>query len=509
VSRASRLCIVGLVCATASPVAQAGSDDDKSKYDEVRSLFCGNEIRASEVAEACSDGLSVEECYRRLIEGHKDKGAVEERARTEELTNSRNLIEELATPLPLPVLSGALPDLLPGIKGGFLQSALNKVDDPHTLGGELNSPLNPSTSKEFDWFTVSFAGFLVPQPKINPVLESRLLDTQRTDVLRDIQGSPKPWDDAVYQVQITPTWTWVGRNIKWFDSLHSDLWRTITHPPEAVQVVPAVTPLGKAPDPSRDLAYFADYKMSDAGMKTMAACLAGHFREYEAVMQKRAVAGRISEFYRLVSNQPQLIYARKELRRSGAVGPDSRGQRLTISSGIYNNVDFLRVFGSCHDGLKGSDCPASYLSMLNAWPARLDMAVSAFYEWGNIAGFEYTIPLANPGGPIPGTPDKVVVDGGRYVRWGVSAGMTLTDPHWHSAADKEFINKSSRIDAVFEDSEFGNNSYRADYWVARLTYTYRVGSVSFPIHLVYRNRAEFKVEAIERVSAGLGIGLGW
>lgn len=513
------LALVLPLSAQATPDAWDASDEEMYQASKA---FCGMEVTRDSAEAICTDGGALMGTCRALLKAkHRELADEVENDRQAEVakvlpagSSGAEMIDATAVPLPLPGLAGALPSLLPGGTFAFVQSAVNEIDDSHTLGGVLNAALGPFTSIETDWLAVGFGGFLTPNPKINPVLKSRLLDTQRTDLLRDLDGSDNPLDDSLYQLQLTPLWHWFGRNIKWFDNLSNNLVDSAMNPPEAdVQVVGV-----HSPDDINS--HFSKHKAADKRVREVAACMANS--DYAQSKRNEALAERkrLGEFYRLVNNQPQIVYSAKELRRSGPIGANVRSQRFTLSSGILNNVDFLRLTKGCTMSLADADvkrtwpenenpCTHEYMTMLNSFFTRHDVAASVFYEWGNLAKFTFDIPAAEstPGLPLPpilGDGETLVVEGGGYEQFGAALGMAITSP---SLDDPRKI--SSRIDLVHEWLKYDNNLFRVDHTVTRLTLTYRMGALSLPLHLVYRSNSEFKADALENFAVGLGIGAAW
>lgn len=447
-----------------------------------------------------NDATTVSECISAVLPAGKqaEEDAAINRSSERDAQNAGDLSHQVVKNLPLPGLAGAVPDLLPGLTGAFAQAAVNALDDPHTLGAVSNSPLVPQWLGEFDYLMISLGGLLAPTPKINPVLESHLLVDQRSDLLSQARSDAKPWDDVLYQAQVSLTNSWIGRSPKWFDSLHGQMWKNVAGRASGAM---AVVPPGGPNSAGQAKALLDDHHMSEPGMRPAAACLASALIARSTYVDLQARKDRMSDFYRLIQNQPQLVYSRHELRRKDTIGANSIDNRITFSSGIYNNVDFLRWLGKCTNGLDGGDdCVTSYHGMLDSFAGEHDLGTTFFYEWGNLADLHFDIPFPTQT-PVPsaGT-DSFDVSGGNYLRRGVSIGASIQtqDP----AAT---VKRSSRIDLVWEDTRYSNHEARANYWVTRLTYTYRIGDITFPVQLLYRSGTEFRVESVDHLAGGLGV----
>lgn len=529
---------VGLVIALAAPLLQAQPDpaepwltqeDEERLLSDFRSKYCGfRSISAEEIRRKCSD-KTFAECEGEYRFGSQFQPQFDSKWQKpeDEINGQRSLVEEAVSSLPLPGFVGAVPDLLPG--NDLVSSVgLKSFDTPQVVGLSLNGVLENSQAFEVknNWFILSFGGFFTPKPEINPLVENRLVGDARAELLQQAADTTIG-DEAFYEITFAPLSSWVGREMRWHTPTFTRIWQSANGTVNHYDIDAAARML--------DTLGVRGYQRVDTPSRQEAmACMVSLNRAFGHAVNKLPSTYELPSFWKLVHNQPQLAYAYKELRRKGAVGADSRSQRVTFSGGLLNNINWLRLpWIGCGPNLEKAGCADKFRGMASNLATRHSLGFSAFYEWGRILDFSYSVPApvstssadpgTDPGGllddvlppeltpPIlqpmqPAVPAPEEIDGGPYSHWGASLGFSL----WHPDRDKKADDRTSaRVDAVYEKWKYNEQPLRVDHSIRRITLTYRWRNFSIPLHFVYRQKTEFDADVDSADRLGVGLGAGW
>lgn len=411
-------------------------------------------------------------------------------------------LKEVVTDGVLPTLSGTVDDFSNTLLPGLLETS-DTLAEPQTLGAAFNLP-------RIFGLKLRLGAFSNPNAEINPALESVLLQRGQLEAFRGEERELDLGDDYFLHVDATLLNSWFGRDQSDHAPLLSRLARSA--------IAGGDTAGGdfvsqQFLDAAKEL--LQKQKPDEAAINT-GACALQKYAEHLQAERQRHVDAYLGDYWRLVHNQPQLSLSYRRYRRDGIVGADSESLRIKLSSGLLNNINFLRLGKACSKDLGGDECPGSYQEMQTSPFLRHGLGVSAYFEAGQLANVRVQLPslaanaaqsLTSPLLPplvqdlLVSDDDVFELDGGDYRRFGWSVGGILMQMPGTRAEHKA----SMRLDAGVDYYRYDRDPVRIDHNVGRITLTYRRGSFSFPLHLMYRTESEFDADLGDDVVVGLGL----
>lgn len=412
------------------------------------------------------------------------------------------LLKEVVTDGVLPTLSGTVDDFSNTLLPGLLETS-DTLADPQTLGMAFNLP-------RIFGVKLRVGAFSNPDAEISPALEAVLRERDQLEAFRDDERELDIGDDYFLHADATLLNSWFGRDQSDHAPLLSRLARSAIAGVDRAggdfvsqQFLNAATELLQKQKP--------DEAAINAG-----ACALHQYAEHLQAERRRHVDAYLGDYWRLVHNQPQLSLSYRRYHRDGIVGADSESLRLKLSSGLLNNVNFLRWGKACSGELGGDHCPGSYQKMQQGRFLRHGLGVSAYFEAGRLADVRVQLPgqvanaaqaLTSPLLPplvqdlLVADDDVFELDGGDYRRFGWSVGAILMQMPGTKTEHKA----SMRVDAGVDYYRYKRDPVRVDHRVGRVTLTYRRGSFSFPLHLMYRTESEFDADLGDDVVLGFGL----
>ena len=420
------------------------------------------------------------------------------------------LLEQVVGGLAMPALSGTLENFLPGVQPELLQS-LNNLADPQTLGVSANGTLA--------WLRFRVSGFAAPEPELSPALRQVLEARGQVESFGTQERSLDVGDDYYVTGEVTVLGPWFGRDFSAHSVAQTRLARTLW---AGVDV--AVTddlPIQSLIDAEKALLIdsAADVSQADLVRQLNAlACSAERTVHMLNEAQARQANAHISQFWRLVHNQPQLTISGRWLHRNEIVGADSRSVRVRLSTGLFNNVTWMKLTRRCDRHLGGNACPKQFEQMIDHPLFGWGLGATGYYEWGTLADVTLDLPSLPIGTTIPALPlpvtitpgpagtDRYELTGGDYSTYGWSVGATLKAPELNEEKNKR---TSVRIDGGYDYYRYRNHPVRTDHSAARITLTIRRGQFSFPLHIMYRAETEFEARVNDKVAFGIGSSYGW
>ncbi len=400
-------------------------------------------------------------------------------------------LNEVATGLGMPATSGVLDDLQETALDSLIQ--LEDLEEPQTLGYRIGI-------NRLGIVQPRLAVYATPQPELNPLLEKRLVAEGRANYLSSTEDGLELDDDYFVALDIGLLGPWFGRDLADHRLSRQALAETV---------------IG---DESMD--YYrgavAQLQLDDVLDRKALAYAAATLADFDGKVWNQIKESRLNQFWKLLHNQPQLTLRAKRLKRDDVVGADASSYRLWFGSGLAN-LTWLKLFSTCNHELANVDCPDAYQKWIDSWVLKHGVGVSAYYEWGDIADLSVELPPLPAGAdglPIAdllpddllglgidvNNPDRFVIDGGRYRRYGWAIGATITDP--------EIGRKNSsslRADLAADYYRYHRDPVRLDHDVLRFTLTWRRGALSLPLHLMYRTETEFEANVDDKLAVGLGI----
>ncbi|MBR9812352.1 hypothetical protein GYB61_00675 [bacterium] len=400
----------------------------------------------------------------------------------------------IATSLPLPSLNGAVPGLLDAVQGTALQ-AFNTLEDPQTAG--LSVGLGRIGN-----FRVRLGGFVAPQPELNPLLETTLVDRDQLEFGRAAERDFDVGDDYLVNVEVAIVSQWLGRDIHFHRAHQVNLLRTAWEKP------------GDPTQTYQQVAFkIADDWQDHADKRLAVACAADILGAHYERAVERIRTTPFADFWRFLHNQPQLIFSARRLHRDTFVGANADAYKVWFGTGLANNLTWAKLFGACDSGLNGPGCPKELRDMNKHWPMRAGLGLAAYYEAGQLDDVTVELPpmdaMGGGGGLLPpvggGAADnnRFELPGVDYEQFGVSLGFVIKG---HNPEQAPSARSSVRLDAGWDWYRYEANPVRADFDVQRITLTFRRGPLSIPIHVLFRTESEFQIDTVDRVSFALGAG---
>jgi hypothetical protein len=413
----------------------------------------------------------------------------------------------------IPAFVGTLANLLPG--GSLLAGAVKGSEEsPYTLGG--GGGTRPSLGDTAGTAT-DIAGLTDPDPKLNPVIREHLNSSQRGALADSLEQGLNVGDNLLFQWRVAPEFWMFGRSFEQYVESFEEL-------------KGAVTPADKEfydwvnHDEDAIVNALRGHKYSDENVYESIACYAAMQEGYETRWSQWQTATRSSAFGQLINNQPQIVFTYRGTRPAPVSGPRVDSYAVSLEFGVLNSLTWFDWFtdgwnGDCDSdsGFRNSKCAKAFGEFVEAHDFAIghDIRFAASYEWGEIDDLEVSLPLApGPAPPtlpitVPGTESTVAGDRELFTipgakRRTLTLGLGGAVSKIRSLDD---VKRSSRLDLVYQGERFdAANTIRSDRKIWRLTYTYRVGAVSIPFNLLYRDRAEYDVDAGGHLTGGLGVG---
>ncbi|WP_370307633.1 hypothetical protein [Sinimarinibacterium flocculans] len=491
-----------------SPAVAFEIDTPEDAHDFMAGMGCqALDERTSPLAKCLDESNDVDACFDSLVANNQTtnvqrqsfhaalvdlqpRGSLNRIA----VAQVKELIRTVVADSPLPALNGTLDNFTPTLLPSFLQP-IGKLEEPQTLGFSITLP-------ELLGLKARVSGFANPVPELNAAFEAAL--TARNQ----LEAAPQPshldiGDDYYVVVDLSVVNSWFGRDASFHAKGLSRLGRTVLVGRDAEGQDLPEQPFLDVIDVLRE----ADEDNRTERIRD-AECAADAYRRLLAEVQQRKYDARLEQFRYFVHNQPQVTFSHRRLHRDDVVGADANSYRIRLSSGVLNNVTWLKLLPDCDSDLGGDDCPRLYHRLLELPTMTYGIGVSAYFEWGDIADVSVSLPplLTDPIGglplPLPGTPVDVdgsefFVHGGSFKRYGVSIGGTFKRPETPT-------DTSIRLDGGVDFFDYSNDPVRLDHHVGRVTLTIRKGSFSFPLHLMYRTKSEFEAHVADDVVVGLG-----
>lgn len=412
-----------------------------------------------------------------------------------------NLLREVVTDGVLPALGGTIDDFSNTLLPALLESN-DALAEPQTLGLSVNLP-------RLFGLKVRIGAFSNPDAELSPALEAVLIERGQLEAFRGQERSLDLGDDYLLKLDAALSNSWFGRDPRDHAALLSRLARTTIAGTDT-----AGSDFVSQRFQQAALELLQKQKPDEAAINA-GACALYQYRLHVQEERMRQVEAYLGDYWRLVHNQPQISLGYRRFHRDGIVGADSESLRIKLSTGLFNNINFLRWGKACSRDLGGDVCPAGYQKMQESWLLRHGLGASAYFETGRIADVRVQLPslvadstvLTDPLLP-PLVQDLLVSDddvfelsGGDYHRFGWSVGAMLMQMQGGPSAHKS----SMRIDGGVDYYRYERDPVRIDHNVARLTLTYRRGSFSFPLHLMYRTESEFNADLGDDLVVGLGL----
>ncbi|MFP5307277.1 MAG: hypothetical protein ACLGI7_15820, partial [Gammaproteobacteria bacterium] len=469
-----------------------------------------------ELPAGCRAGGSThfQECDR-LIDTPEFRARIAERLAqrsTQRLVHAgRKALRETATSaVALPAFASALTNLLPDALL-LASSPIDALDAAHTLGG--GAILHPFDGPDGSPLPGSLDSLANPRPELNPLVEKHLRDSGRGAVADELDDALDPLDDFLYQARFAPGVWHLGREWGQYALQFNRL---------AQGLLPRSRGQGQR-DALRNALYDAYYNRTPQtpGMVDALQChTALKILDIDAHLDA-AAAARTTDFGRLVANQPQLVVSYRGVRRVPAVGASLDEIGVTLESGLFNNLLFLEWGDdACRgdEGYAADACTGRYRDYIDRWVTTHELRAALSWRRARLDDIELALPAAtlNDGGlplplPIPGT-ESAISDGIERFRipgsgretWSAALGFALTPTY----GDPQRL-RSSRIDLVWEHERYDTPVVRADRSIWRLTYTYRLGDLSVPLNLIYRERSEFRADTVDHLVGGVGVSLAY
>lgn len=448
-------------------------------------------IKAGEDSQNCFDRLTAPSTGTAAID--EIKAAIVQHARggprsNRALEDVTRLVGNAAAAVP--ALGGAVDSFLPGVRPAVLQS-LGELQDPQTLGASAALPRVGS-------FVFRIGGFANPTPKLNPLIEDA---ASSRDQVESLDQDFNPEDDYYVTGDLSLVGPWFGREGVDHVEAQSRLSRSLMAGFDIAN--DQDDPIQLFDDVSTWITIGAGSTKIDPKEANALACAAEMVNRMSAESKARVKRGYLGDFWRFVHNQPQFTVAARRLHRDDLVGADSHSVRATLSSGLLNNVSFLKLMPQCTAALGGERCAAFYQRVAQ-WPTMTHgVGVSAYYERGNIADVSVTLPAI--AGLVPQPPLPVTIEGGDFRRYGWSLGFSLSEPaDADYDADSAATPVSIRLDGGTEYFKYETGSARFDHKVSKVTLTYRRGPVSIPLHVMYRAKSEFEAQVSDDIVVGIG-----
>lgn len=428
----------------------------------------------------------------------------------EALAQGKDLVENAVANSPAPSLLGTIDSFLPTLLPNVLQT-IGELEEPQNLGFAWV----PFSIK---WLKLRVGAFATPEPKLNPVLEATLIQRGQLETI-SAERDTDIGDDYVVAADVTVEGPLFGQNMDYYGKPHAWLARTALvgkDLPDNVST-PSTEMLNDYDAITDTPNWEQDPKQFQA-----AACALSIYTDLRTDATRRRAQARIGEFWRLIHNQPQVTFSGRWLEREDVVGASAYSWRVKLSSGLFNNLDWLRALGGCSFQLRGDRCAARYKKVMEGMPMRSGLGASFYYEAGRLDDLSYPLPpLASDGNDapllnLPGFPtlspeatdqaSRLSIPGSGFIRRGWSVGFSLKDPQID-----EKLKESLRIDGGIDYYRYKNDRLyaegdvaRLDHNVTRITLTYRRGPLSIPIHLMYRTKTEFTISPTDDLVFGLG-----
>lgn len=397
----------------------------------------------------------------------------------------------VATGLGIPAVSGVVEDFQALAVDSLLN--LETLEEPQTLGVRVPLP-------RLFWLQPRLTTYATPLPELNPLLEKRLVEDGRAQLLSDSEDDLSPGDDYFYALDVSLLGPWFGRELSDNHRVRQNLLSSVTQSENSQLMLAAVKRL----------------KLRDERDRKALAYAVADLADFEQRVWHRISGAGLNDFWKLIHNQPQLDLQVKRLKRDDLVGAEASSWRVSFSTGLAN-LTWLRLFGDCNAELNNVACPGVYREWINSWVLRHGVGLSAYYEQGDIADLSVQLPPLAAGavglvlqdllpgealglGIDPDDPNRFVIDGGRYQRFGIGLGATLTDPKPALATST-----SLRLDLGADYYRYDRSPVRLDHEVMRMTLTWRRGAISIPLNLMYRSESEFEANLDDKVAVGLGV----
>jgi hypothetical protein len=417
------------------------------------------------------------------------------------LDQTRSVIRNVVTAVDIPGLGGVVDDTLPGYWLSYL-AANELLEDPQSLGMSATLP-------ELWILRGKVSLFAAPDPEVSPVIRQALIDRDLGELALRRESELELTDDYLLKAELSLAGEWFGRDM---DDHPLDQTRLIRTTFAGFDIGTIDTETAKFSDLGGALQQIhGDQWAEDPSRIELVACAVDAVRRLDQTADERAGDAPLNEFWKLIHNQPQLGVSYRGLQRDGFVGADSHGYRVRFSTGLFNNVTFMKLFPGCRSGLRGDRCDDIF-KWLTAWPTfKYGVGLSVYYESGNLADIEINLnELGSGGGLLPIFPgdddaEPIRVDGGDYTRYGWSLGATLRGPTPERPDPRAW---TVRIDGGMDYFRYERQPARLDHDVARVVLTLRRGEVEFPLYLMHRTDTEFGTGLVDDLVIGLGTSWG-
>lgn len=415
-----------------------------------------------------------------------------------EIIDHAERLREVVTALPVPALAGVVDDFSNSALPSLMQ-VTGDLAEPQTLGLSVNLP-------RFLRLKARLGGYANPAPELNTLLESVLLERGQLAALRTRENRLDVGDDYSLNADITVLGAWLGRDPSDHAAAQSRLARSVMAGADL-----AGGDL-RSQDFQRAAMILVNQPSFDAEHRDAVLCAVRQYTEFSRSERAPLAQALLGDYWRLVHNQPQLTLTYRRLYRDAIVGADSETVRLKLTSGLFNNVNFLRWTRPCTSALGGDDCPEAYRAMQERWPMRHGLGAALYFEAGRLADVRLQLPDEN-GQPTdvllpPLVSEQLVADdavfrleGGDYHRYGWSVGAVLLQMQNGDGRGKA----SMRLDGGVDYYRYQRDPVRLDHSVSRLTLTYRRGNFSFPFHLMHRSRSAFTTDLDDELVLGVGV----
>ena len=314
------------------------------------------------------------------------------------LNGVQTLVRNVVADSPVPALNGTLDSFVPVLLPTLLQP-FGDLEEPQTVGFSVTLP-------RLLWFKARAGGFVNPVPKINPALEGALVTRGGSVAGAPRQSDLDIGDDYYVTADVTVQGPWLGREPSFHGAALSRLART---------AIAGRDLAGESMDSNQFLEVGTALRRTryqGQDNETAAACAAEMYNRVSHQEWLRRSQAHLGEFWRFVHNQPQLIVSYRRLHRDDVVGASSTSYRARFSTGILNNVTWLKLLPGCTGDLGGDNCATLYERLLQ-WPTMTyGLGLSAYYEQGNLLDVNVALPPLPGGGlplPLPSNPTGLEV----------------------------------------------------------------------------------------------------
>lgn len=320
-------------------------------------------------------------------------------------------------------------------------------------------------------------GSVNPQPQLSDAIRNQLPEAQRDDLAGKLKSRIGSRGDAAVLFTYSPATRSLGRSFAQYEDWYKKLcnaagvtagWMDSKELPENIKKtqtfkdLPAAEAFAtrrKTEEAARSLVDAAQAKLADSGLK---------------------------DYYKLVSNQPQLHVTAERKFRDPLVGPDELSVKVTYEGSFMN---LSAVMDQCGQDMQ--ECLPKYTQWMKDNEPAIEQSnrFSFSGEYSDIRG-----ETVDPGfgiAPIVLKPVRKLI-----LSAGWSRDLKLGD------------GEPVKADLEGKYENFSDDPNRQDRGVVSLTFTRMIGKMQAAVGIVYANHSEFLSDVAARLSAHIGLRIG-